>query len=159
MAFHPKLKPWRPGQSGNPSGLARGLTMQLPTLIRRTSGKGRELVAFYFAVLRGEVIPIPDLPREKWRRPKLEHRMAAAAWLADRGWGKAKEIIELLDERPEVNRRALVAHLSVEDRATLERLIDLALARAAQASAGLVIDMPAASMLPEAQDAPDADPA
>jgi hypothetical protein len=45
--------------------------------VRRTSGQERELVALYFAILRGEAIPVPGRPPHQWPHPKLEHRMAA----------------------------------------------------------------------------------
>jgi hypothetical protein len=86
-------------------------------------------------------------------------RIQAAELIMAYAYGKPRETIELVDDTSPLDRRALVAQLSAEDRATLERLVDLALARAAQAQAGPVIDMPAASMLPEAQHGSDADPA
>jgi hypothetical protein len=41
----------------------------MATLIRRTSGDGAELVAFYFGVLRGESYPLADSGRRQ--RPTL----------------------------------------------------------------------------------------
>jgi hypothetical protein len=134
----------------------------LAAYARKRTQNGKELVNFMLGVMRGQPLPVRATRNHRARypqTPKVEHRMVAAQWLADRGWGRAKEIIELLDDRPGVDRRALIAALSAEDRATLERLVDLALARAAQAQAGPVIDMPAASMLPEAQHGSDPDPA
>jgi hypothetical protein len=54
----------------------------------------------------------------------------AAQWLADRGWGKAKEIIELTGDAPATpeQRLALLRRLSDDERATLRGLLAKALA-------------------------------
>jgi hypothetical protein len=80
--------PWRPGQTGNPRGGAVAL-LNLARRIRRASGEGQELVDFYFAVMRGQPIAVPG--RRNPLVPTLDHRMHAASWLADRGWGRARE--------------------------------------------------------------------
>lgn len=61
-----------PGHSGNPGGRPKALS----TLICEQTNDGAELVAFMLAVLRGK------------RKASLGQRMEAAAWLADRGFGK-----------------------------------------------------------------------
>jgi hypothetical protein len=58
---------------GRPPGLVSS--------IRRQTKNGDELVRFMLRVLRGK--------RLRGQRPTLRHRMEAADWLADRGWGKA----------------------------------------------------------------------
>ena len=72
-------RPWlfRPGESGNPGGRPKGLG----ALVRAQTGEGAELVAFMLRVLRG-------------RRQPLRLRMEAAAWLADRGFGKVPTPLE-----------------------------------------------------------------
>jgi hypothetical protein len=114
--------------------------------LRKSTKKGKEVCDFLLGVMRDPAV-------------RMGVRIQAAELILAYAYGKPRETIELVDDTPAVDRRALVAQLSFEDRATLERLIDLALARQGQTPAGPVIDMPAASMLPEAQDAPDANPA
>ena len=69
---------FQPGHSGNPGG--RRVT--LCGLIRRATKDGRELVDFHLTVLRD-----PQHP--------LRERLTAAAWLADRGFGKSLERVEV----------------------------------------------------------------
>jgi hypothetical protein len=139
------LTPYQRGQNGTRLGQHAGLVRVALHLRKATKG-GKDVCDFLLGVMRD---------------PKMRtaHRLQAAEIILGYAFGKPRESIELIEEHPGVDRRALITALSIEDRATLERLVDLALARAAQAQAGAVIDMPAASMLPEAQHAPDADPA
>jgi Family of unknown function (DUF5681) len=60
-----------PGQSGNPGGRPRGLG----SLIREQTRHGEDLVSFVVSVLRDP-------------RAKAADRLAAATWLADRGFGR-----------------------------------------------------------------------
>lgn len=73
-------RPWlfKPGQTGNPGGRPKGLA----ELVRRETKDGAELVRFMLGVLRG-------------RKQPLRYRLEAAAWLADRGFGKALQQMEL----------------------------------------------------------------
>ena len=75
-------RPFRPGQSGNPGGRPKGAVV-LAALIREQTADGAELVDFMLNVLRGR------------RKAPLRLRMEAAAWLADRGFGKALQQLEL----------------------------------------------------------------
>jgi len=70
--------PFLAGQSGNPGGRPKGLT----ALVREQTRDGAELVAFMLYVLRG-------------KRQPTRLRMEAAAWLADRGFGKALQQTEI----------------------------------------------------------------
>ena len=79
-------RPWlfKPGESGNPGGRPKGLA----SLVREKTRDGEELVAFMLKVLRGK-------QRVNGNAPSLALRMEAAAWLADRGFGKAVQQMEL----------------------------------------------------------------
>ena len=121
--------PWRPGQSGNPRGGA-SLLLSLAARIRRASGDGQELVDFFVSVFRGQPIPVPG--RRVPVIPRLEHRMHAAAWLADRGWGRARETIEVAGEEPSpAERLRMLRQLSDEERETVRVILQRALDRAA----------------------------
>lgn len=72
-------RPFLPGRSGNPGGRPKALS----TLICEQTLDGRELVAFMVNVMRGK------------RKASLRQRMEAVAWLADRGFGKALQQMEL----------------------------------------------------------------
>ena len=65
------LRPWKPGQSGNPSGRPKGIAA-----IVKEHTDPADLVA----ILR----ECANDPRAKW-----SERIAAVRELADRGWGKA----------------------------------------------------------------------
>ena len=81
-------RPFQPGQSGNPGGRPRGLV----AAIRAQTRDGEELVRFMLAVLRGRV---PG--------SRLRDRMAAAEWLADRGFGRPVQAVgvamDAMDDR------------------------------------------------------------
>src|SRR4030095_15783796 len=86
---------WRPGQSGNPNG--RPLTVStLSRYVHQETERGIEIVRLYLQVMRGEKIHWRNSRRA--RLPSLSERLMAAAWLADRGWGKAREIVAIEDE-------------------------------------------------------------
>jgi hypothetical protein len=72
------LRSWAPGVSGNPGGRPKGLA----ALVREETADGAELVTFMLAVLRGR------------KKAPLRLRMEAAAWLADRGFGKVVQPLE-----------------------------------------------------------------
>ena len=73
------LRPWRPGTpSPNPGGRPKGLAAR----VRAQTDDGAELVDFMLNVLRGR------------RKAPLRLRMEAAAWLADRGFGKVSQPLE-----------------------------------------------------------------
>jgi hypothetical protein len=87
--------------------------------------------------MRGEPIKCPGTSRKRlknepklkdlWVRPTLEHRMQAAEWLANRGWGKAKETIELTGEASPAQRLELLRRLSEPERHQLRAILARAL--------------------------------
>lgn len=130
--------PWQPGQSGNPHG-GGARTMRLATYARTRTKDGKKLVDFMLDVLEGKPLPLTASRAGRSRypqTPKVEHRMVAAQWLADRGWGKAKELIELSGDAtttPE-QRLALLRRLTDDERAQLRQLLAKALASAPEPS-------------------------
>jgi hypothetical protein len=126
------MPPWKPGESGNGFGHAV-ISRSLAAYARKRTRNGRELVDFMLHVMRGEPLPVRATRSHRARypqTPKVEHRMVAAQWLADRGWGKAKELIELQGDAtttPE-QRLALLRRLSDDERAQLRALLAKALA-------------------------------
>ena len=70
-------RPFRKGVSGNPTGRPPGFG----GYIRKRTKDGRVIADFMLAVMQ-------DATR------KIDHRMEAAAWLADRGFGKPVQTLE-----------------------------------------------------------------
>jgi hypothetical protein len=102
--------------------------------VRRATRGGRELVELQLAIARGEKIPVPGRRQGRggrgeaqFQRPNLDQRMAAIAWLADRGFGKSKEVIELTGEATPSQRLELLRRLSDEQREQLRGLLAIAL--------------------------------
>jgi hypothetical protein len=128
------MPPWKPGESGNSIGV-RVMARSLAAYARKRTQNGKELVDFMLDVMRGHPLPLAATRNKRSRArypqtPKVEHRLVAAQWLADRGWGKAKELIELQGDAtttPE-QRLALLRRLSDDERATLRGLLAKALA-------------------------------
>jgi len=64
---------------------------------REATNDGEELVAFYIKVFRGLLDADPQTAEGETKRVpqpvKLEHRLEAASWLADRGWGRPTQPI------------------------------------------------------------------
>jgi hypothetical protein len=134
---HPGSRFWfKPGQSGNPNGFT-GPLRSLASQIRAQTGNGSEIAALYLEIMRGNPVRMPGRTIKKGKngrkisvlyvRPTLDQRIDAAAWLADRGWGKAKETIELTGEASPAQRLELLRRLSDEDRAQLRGLLQRAL--------------------------------
>ena len=72
-------RPFPPGVSGNPGGRPKGLASR----IREITNEGNDLVDFVVSVFKGE----------HGGGPKL--RMEAATWLADRGFGRPAQAVDL----------------------------------------------------------------
>lgn len=87
--------PWVKGQSGNAKGAPRR-SNALARVVRQKTRDGEELVEFALEMLRNE-------------KMDPAHRIDARNWLADRGWGKAVEHIEIAEERLEQDSPTAIA--------------------------------------------------
>ena len=76
---------WAPGRSGNAAGAPKRANA-LARQIREKTKNGAELIAFMLEVLAGG------------HGAELTDRVDSVKWLADRGWGKAVETIELIED-------------------------------------------------------------
>ena len=94
---------WPKGVSGNVTGDGGGRPKGLMAYAREKTSDGRELVDFAYRVLNGEpmpvvirrVLPTGETVEETYdMTPKLEHRLTALDWLADRGFGKPVQKME-----------------------------------------------------------------
>jgi hypothetical protein len=75
-APRPRGRPFQPGQSGNPSGRPKG-SKNLATKIREETADGKEMLDYLRRVVNGT------------EKATARDRIAAAALLFDRGFGKA----------------------------------------------------------------------
>lgn len=88
------------GVSGNPGGRSSAAA-ELARRIRERTGDGFELIDFALGVLRGtgKTDRPPDAP-DGWKPIKVpddpKSRMFALDWLSERGWGKAKQDLDIL---------------------------------------------------------------
>lgn len=134
------LRPWKPGESGNPRG-AGVHTLKLAAQVRQISDGGREMIELLFSVMRGEPLPMAGrTPKGRRHGPPLypspELRVRCAEILLDRAYGKAKELIELVGEDAEAaqqQRLTSMAALTQEEREQLRALLQRGLERAARA--------------------------
>jgi len=116
------LRPFVPGQSGNPGGKLLGLSRY----ILDQTGDLREVMDFHLAVLRGDKDALVErfgLERETVIR--LLDKQLAAKELADRAVGKAKEIKEI---QPAGEASAAAVHAQYEretpeGKAAIERFV------------------------------------
>jgi Family of unknown function (DUF5681) len=86
--------PWKPGQSGNPSGRPKSFGH----IIRHATAEGEELVTFALSVLRGEQTEMRVTGKGDVVEcvASLGDRLKALEWLSDRGWGKS-----IAEDRPD----------------------------------------------------------
>src|SRR5262245_52148149 len=85
-----------PGQSGNPSGKNRS---GLAALVRSRTKNGEVLVKLMYRIARGgkfkTTATINGKVVETRVRPSISDRIEATKWLADRGWGKARDSVDI----------------------------------------------------------------
>ena len=91
------LSPWKPGQSGNPSGRPRG-TRDLAGYVLETTDGGKELVDALVCIARGIM---PDVAVQEGSRPRKDQQvrpadqLKAIEMLLDRGFGKSPQQLDI----------------------------------------------------------------
>ena len=127
------LSPWKPGQSGNPSGRPRG-TRDLAGYVLETTDGGKELVDALVCLAKGIM---PNVPVQEDSRPRKDQQvrpadqLKAIEMLLDRGFGRSPQQLDIahsVTDRP-------LEHLSDE---TLRLLVENA--RQLEEGSGVVID-------------------
>jgi hypothetical protein len=113
------LSPWKPGQSGNPSGRPKG-TRDLAGYVLETTDGGKELVDALVSIARGVM---PNVAVQEGSRSRKDQQvrpadqLKAIEMLLDRGFGRSPQQIDLahsVSDRP-------LEHLSDE---TLRLLVE-----------------------------------
>ena len=127
------LSPWKPGQSGNPSGRPRG-TRDLACYVLETTNGGKELVDALLSIARGAM---PSVALQEGSRPRKDQQvrpadqLKAIEMLLDRGFGAP---LQQLDVAHSVSDGPL-EHLSDK---TLRLLVENA--RQLEEGSGVVVD-------------------
>jgi len=130
------LSPWKPGQSGNPSGRPRG-TRDLSGYVLETTGGGMELVNALLSIARGVM---PNVPVQEGSRPRKDRQvrpadqLKAIEMLLDRGFGRSPQQLDIahsVSDRP-------FANLSDETLMTLMLLVENA--EQLEEGSGVVVD-------------------
>jgi len=127
------LSPWKPGQSGNPSGRPRG-TRDLAGYVLETTDAGRELIDALVSIARGVM---PNVAVQEGSRPRKDQQvrpadqLKAIEMLLDRGFGRSPQQLDVahsITDRP-------MEHLSDE---TLRLLVEYD--QQLEEGSGVVID-------------------
>ena len=127
------LSPWKPGQSGNPSGRPKG-TRDLAGYVLETTDDGRELIDSLLSIARGIT---PNIAVQEGSRPRKDQQvrpadqLKAIEMLLDRGFGRSPQELDVahsVTDRP-------LEHLSDE---TLRLLVENA--RQLEEGSGVVVD-------------------
>ena len=119
------LSPWKPGQSGNPSGRPKG-TRDLAGYVLETTDGGKELVDALVSIARGVM---PNVPAQEGSRPRKDQQVRPAdqlnaiEMLLDRGFGKSPQQLDIahsVSDRPFANLSDETLMLLVENARQLE---------------------------------------
>ena len=114
------LSPWKPGQSGNPSGRPRG-TRDLAGYVLETTDGGKELVDALVSIAKGAV---PNLAVQKGSRPRKDQQvrpadqLKAIEMLLDRGFGRSPPVAQWLEQADGVEKTMALEALQVSVEAT-----------------------------------------
>ena len=119
------LSPWKPGQSGNPSGRPKG-TRDLAGYVLETTDGGKELVDALVSIARGVM---PNVPAQEGSRPRKDQQVRPAdqlnaiEMLLDRGFGRSPQQLDIahsVSDRPFANLPDETVMLLVENARQLE---------------------------------------
>jgi len=119
------LSPWKPGQSGNPSGRPKG-TRDLAGYVLETTDGGKELVDALVSIARGVM---PNVPAQEGSRPRKDQQVRPAdqlnaiEMLLDRGFGRSPQQLDIahsVSDRPFANLSDETLMLLVENARQLE---------------------------------------
>jgi hypothetical protein len=99
------LRPFKPGQSGNPGGRPKSLANRVRELV---GDDGEQLARFMLDILNDEAVP-------------RKERIDAATWLADRGWGRPTTTIATEAAEPVSTTVIVESIASQAPRAQLEK--------------------------------------
>ena len=100
-----KLTPWKPCQSGNPSGRPRG-TRGIAGYVLKSSEDGKKLVDALVSMARSVM---PNVPRQEGSRPRKDQQvrpadqLKAIEMLLDRGFGRSPQQLDIahsVSDRP-----------------------------------------------------------
>ena len=89
--------PWKPGQSGNPSGRPKG-TRDLAGYVLETTDGGKELVDALVCIARGTM---PNVAVQEGSRPRKDQQvrpadqLKAIEMLLDRGFGRSPQQLDV----------------------------------------------------------------
>ena len=92
------LRPFgRSNPNGNPGGRPIKAPKSLAAFVRGSSKDGKELVIIMLQIARGKLkVPVYDSAGIRVDKlPSHSDRMEAVRWLADRGWGKVVDVVDL----------------------------------------------------------------
>ena len=119
------LSPWKPCQSGNPSGRPKG-TRDLAGYVLETTDGGKELVDALVSIARGVM---PNVPAQEGSRPRKDQQVRPAdqlnaiEMLLDRGFGRSPQQLDIahsVSDRPFANLPDETLMLLVENARQLE---------------------------------------
>ena len=120
------LAPWKPGQSGNPSGRPKG-TRGLAGYVLETTNGGKELVDALVSIARGVM---PNVPVQEGSRPRNDQQVRPAdqlkdiEMLLDRGFGRSPQQLDIahsVTDRPLEHLSDETLRLLVENARQLEK--------------------------------------
>jgi len=119
------LSPWKPGQSGNPSGRPKG-TRDLAGYVLETTDGGKELVDALVSIARGVM---PNVAVQEGSRPRKDQQvrpadqLKAIEMLLDRGFGRSPQQLDIahsVTDRPLENLSDATLQLLIESAKQLE---------------------------------------